>query len=253
MSGAIRTASLTFPGRCCVSICRVSRKLPVSELPNSVLAAMVSLKHEGVIKLVRDRPAFAADLLGCPFVVLVVTPHAATARWAARPIELGGWEPVSSARRRARWCSEVDRSGPRASRTAAGGAVGDGTWPGRGRDRRRDRDRRRQSDLAIPRGTAAAILAADRSEPERRGTKGDRNATGAPELLQRGAATKLRARPRRRRGERPSRRRSGCGAEDPGPTRFEAHGRAAATHRRLYGSGDARALAGSIAVGELGQ
>jgi hypothetical protein len=124
---------------------------------------MVSLKHEGVIKLVRDRPAFAADLLGdllavevpsfskarcidatlnevapaeyradavvlftrrkpvfgaiieaqlqptkdkrftwplyavnararerCPFVVLVVTPHAATARWAARPIELGG-------------------------------------------------------------------------------------------------------------------------------------------------------------------
>jgi hypothetical protein len=26
----------------------------------------------------------------CPFVVLVVTPHAATARWAARPIDLGG-------------------------------------------------------------------------------------------------------------------------------------------------------------------
>ena len=26
--------------------------------------AMVSLLHEGVIKLVRDRPAFAADLLG---------------------------------------------------------------------------------------------------------------------------------------------------------------------------------------------
>jgi hypothetical protein len=124
---------------------------------------MVSLLHEGVIKLVRDRPAFAADLLGgllevkvpqfsrarlvdvtlneltpveyradavvvftkkkavfgaiieaqlepdkekrftwplyavgarareeCPFVVLVVTPNAATARWAARPIELGG-------------------------------------------------------------------------------------------------------------------------------------------------------------------
>ena len=25
---------------------------------------MVSLKHEGVLKLVRDRPAFAADLLG---------------------------------------------------------------------------------------------------------------------------------------------------------------------------------------------
>ena len=124
---------------------------------------MVSLKHEGVIKLVRDRPAFAADLLGdllavkvppftkarcvdvtlnqvapaeyradavvlftrrkpvfgaiieaqlrpkkekrftwplyavgararerCPFVVLVVAPDAATARCAARPIELGG-------------------------------------------------------------------------------------------------------------------------------------------------------------------
>jgi hypothetical protein len=123
---------------------------------------MVSLKHEGLAKLVRDRPAFAADLLGglavkvppfskaqlvdvtlnqvrpaeyradavvlfirkkpvfgaivevqlrpkkqkrfswplyavgararerCPFVVLVVTPSAATARWAARPIELGG-------------------------------------------------------------------------------------------------------------------------------------------------------------------
>jgi hypothetical protein len=124
---------------------------------------MVSLKHEGLVELVRDRPAFAADLLGnllavevppfskaqlidvtlnqvkpaeyradavvlftrgkpvfgaivevqlrpgkrkrytwplyavgararerCPFVVLVVTPSAATARWAARPIELGG-------------------------------------------------------------------------------------------------------------------------------------------------------------------
>ena len=124
---------------------------------------MVSLKHEGVIKLVRDRPAFAAELLGellavkvprfstarcvdttltqvrpaeyrpdavvlftrrkpvfgvileaqlrpkkdkrftwplyavgararekCPFVVLVVAPNAATARWAARPIDLGG-------------------------------------------------------------------------------------------------------------------------------------------------------------------
>src|ERR1041384_8438384 len=124
---------------------------------------MVSLKHEGVLKLVRDRPEFAADLLGdlldvrvppfskahcvdvtlnqvapaeyradavvlfsrrkpvfgaiievqlrpkkrkrftwplyavgararerCPFVVLVVTPSAATAKWAARPIELGG-------------------------------------------------------------------------------------------------------------------------------------------------------------------
>jgi hypothetical protein len=124
---------------------------------------MVSLKHEGVLQLVRDRPAFAADLLGdllavkvpafrkarcvdvtlsqvapaeyradavvlftkrkpvfgviieaqlrpkkdkrftwplyavgararerCPFVVLVVAPDAATARWAARPIELGG-------------------------------------------------------------------------------------------------------------------------------------------------------------------
>ena len=25
---------------------------------------MVSLKHEGVLELVRDRPAFAADLLG---------------------------------------------------------------------------------------------------------------------------------------------------------------------------------------------
>ena len=25
---------------------------------------MVSLKHEGLVKLVRDRPAFAADLLG---------------------------------------------------------------------------------------------------------------------------------------------------------------------------------------------
>jgi hypothetical protein len=124
---------------------------------------MVSLKHEGLAKLVRDRPAFAADLLSgllavevppfskaqlvdvtlnqvrpaeyradavvlfirkkpvfgaivevqlrpkkqkrfswplyavgararerCPFVVLVVTPSAATAKWAARPIELGG-------------------------------------------------------------------------------------------------------------------------------------------------------------------
>jgi hypothetical protein len=124
---------------------------------------MVSLKHESVIKLVRDRPAFAATLLGdllavkvppfsearcvdvtltqvapaeyradavvlftkrkpvfgaiieaqlrpkkakkftwplyavgararerCPFVVLVVAPNAATARWAARPIDLGG-------------------------------------------------------------------------------------------------------------------------------------------------------------------
>jgi hypothetical protein len=124
---------------------------------------MVSLLHEGVIKLVRDHPAFAADLLGdvlelklphfrraqlvdvtltelapveyradavvvftrkrpvfgviieaqlrpdrakrltwplyavaarareqCPFVVLVVTPSAATARWAARAIDLGG-------------------------------------------------------------------------------------------------------------------------------------------------------------------
>jgi hypothetical protein len=124
---------------------------------------MVSLKHEGVLKLVRDRPEFAADLLGdllavkvppfskarcvdvtlnqvapaeyradavvlftrrrpvfgviveaqlrprkdkrftwplyavgararerCPFVVLVIAPNAATARWATRPIELGG-------------------------------------------------------------------------------------------------------------------------------------------------------------------
>jgi len=124
---------------------------------------MVSLKHEGVLKLVRDRPEFAADLLGdllavkvppfskarcvdvtlnqvapaeyradavvlftrrkpvfgaiieaqlrpkqdkrftwplyavgararerCSFVVLVIAPNAATARWAARPIELGG-------------------------------------------------------------------------------------------------------------------------------------------------------------------
>lgn len=124
---------------------------------------MVSLLHEGLIKLVRDRPAFAADLLGdvlklkvpqfrraqlvdgtlndlapveyradavvvftrnkpvfgviieaqlgpdkekrftwplyavgarareqCPFVVLVVTPNAATARWASEAIELGG-------------------------------------------------------------------------------------------------------------------------------------------------------------------
>ena len=124
---------------------------------------MVSLKHEGVLKLVRDRPEFAADLLGdllavkvprfskarcvdvtlnqvapaeyradavvlftrgtpvfgaiieaqlrakndkrftwplyavgararerCPFVVLVIAPNAATARWAARPIDLGG-------------------------------------------------------------------------------------------------------------------------------------------------------------------
>ena len=124
---------------------------------------MVSLLHEGVLKLVRDRPAFAADLLGdvlklkvpqfhrarlvdvtlnelapveyradavvvfsrkkpvfgviieaqlapdkekrftwplyavgarareqCPFVVLVVTPSAATARWARGAIELGG-------------------------------------------------------------------------------------------------------------------------------------------------------------------
>lgn len=124
---------------------------------------MVSLKHEGLVKLVRDRPAFAADLLGdllavevppfrkarcvdvtlnqvnpaeyradavvlftrrkpvfgviveaqlrprrekrftwplyavgararerCPFVVMVLAPDAATARWAARPIELGG-------------------------------------------------------------------------------------------------------------------------------------------------------------------
>jgi hypothetical protein len=124
---------------------------------------MVSLKHEGLAKLVRDRPAFAADLLGgllavkvppfskaqlvdvtlnqvrpaeyradavvlftrkkpvfgaivevqlrpkkqkrfswplyavgararerCPFVVLAVTSSAATAKWAARPIELGG-------------------------------------------------------------------------------------------------------------------------------------------------------------------
>jgi hypothetical protein len=124
---------------------------------------MVSLKHEGVLKLVRDRPEFAADLLGellavkvprfskarcvdvtlnqvapaeyradavvlftrripvfgaiieaqlrpkndkrftwplyavgararerCPFVVLVIAPNAATARWAAQPIDLGG-------------------------------------------------------------------------------------------------------------------------------------------------------------------
>lgn len=124
---------------------------------------MVSLLHEGVLKLVRDRPAFAAEMLGellgvevprftharvtdvtlnelapieyradtvvlftrkkpvfgaiieaqlepdrdkrltwpvyatvarachrCPFVVIVVSPDPATARWAARPIELGG-------------------------------------------------------------------------------------------------------------------------------------------------------------------
>jgi hypothetical protein len=125
---------------------------------------MVSLRHEGLIQLIRDRPAFAAELLTellavevpsfnkaqlvdatlnellpaelrsdalvvflktskpvlgvvieaqlqpdndkryswplyataararerCPFVVLVVTPDAATARWAARAIELGG-------------------------------------------------------------------------------------------------------------------------------------------------------------------
>jgi hypothetical protein len=130
---------------------------------------MVSPLHEGVIKLVRDRPAFAADLLGelldvkvprfrrarlgdatlnqlapvelradavvlfsqrkkpvfgaifeaqikrdrrkrftwplyataararekCPFVVLVVSPSAATARWAAQPIELGGGNQYS--------------------------------------------------------------------------------------------------------------------------------------------------------------
>src|SRR5678815_2083255 len=140
-----------------------SRKLPLSDCTHRVASAMVSLKHEGVLKLVRDRPAFAADLLGdllavkvpafskarcvdvtlnqvapaeyradavvlftrrkpvfgaiveaqlrpkkdkrftwplyavgararekCPFVVLVVAPNAATARWAARPIELGG-------------------------------------------------------------------------------------------------------------------------------------------------------------------
>src|SRR5262245_33375736 len=124
---------------------------------------MVSLLHEGVLKLVRDRPAFAAKLLGelldvevprftearvtdvtlnelapveyradtvvlftrkkpvfgaiieaqlerdrdkrltwpvyatvarayhrCPFVVIVVSPDPATARWAGRAIELGG-------------------------------------------------------------------------------------------------------------------------------------------------------------------
>jgi len=124
---------------------------------------MVSLKHEGLVKLMCDRPAFVAELLGgllavkvppyakaglvdvtlnqvqpaeyradavmlftrrkpvfgaiievqlrpekrkrftwplyavgararerCPFVVLVVTPSAATAKWSARPIELGG-------------------------------------------------------------------------------------------------------------------------------------------------------------------
>jgi hypothetical protein len=136
----------------------------MSDPANRVIAyRMVSLLHEGVIKLIRDRPAFAADLLGdvlklkvphfsrarlvdvtlnelvpveyradavvvfskkkpvfgviieaqlgpdkekrftwplyavgarareqCPFVVLVVTPNAATARWAARAIELGG-------------------------------------------------------------------------------------------------------------------------------------------------------------------
>jgi hypothetical protein len=136
----------------------------MSDLVNRVLAhRMVSLLHEGVIKLVRDRPAFAADLIGdvlkfklpqfsgarlvdvtlnelapveyradavvvftrkrpvfgviieaqlgpdkekrftwplyavgarareqCPFVVLVVTPSAATAKWAAGAIELGG-------------------------------------------------------------------------------------------------------------------------------------------------------------------
>lgn len=123
----------------------------------------MSLKHEGVLELVRHRPAFAAELLGkllavkvprfskascvdvtlnqampaeyradavvlftkrkavfgaiieaqlepeedkrftwplyavgararerCPFVVLVLAPNAATARWAAQPIELGG-------------------------------------------------------------------------------------------------------------------------------------------------------------------
>lgn len=138
--------------------------MPLSDCAYRVLTAiMVSLLHEGVIKLVRDRPAFAAELLGnllnqrvppfrrarladvtlnelvpaqywadavvvftkkkpvfgvileaqlkpdkdkrftwplyavsarareqCPFVVLVVSPNAATARWAARPIELGG-------------------------------------------------------------------------------------------------------------------------------------------------------------------
>jgi hypothetical protein len=136
----------------------------MSDSANSVLGdRMVSFKHEGLVRLVRDRPGFAADLLGellavevppfnkaqlvdvtlnqvkpaeyradavvlftrrkpvfgaivevqlrpkkhkrftwplyavgararerCPFVVLVVTPSAATAKWAARPIELGG-------------------------------------------------------------------------------------------------------------------------------------------------------------------
>ena len=139
-------------------------KLPLSDCHPTVFApAMVSLKHEGVLKLVRDRPEFAADLLGellavkvppfskarcvdvtltqvapaeyradavvlftktkpvfgaiieaqlrpkqakrftwplyavgararekCPFVVMVIAPNAATAKWAAQPIELGG-------------------------------------------------------------------------------------------------------------------------------------------------------------------
>jgi hypothetical protein len=72
--------------------------------------AMVSLLHEGVIKLVRDRPAFAADLLG------------------------------------------------------------------------------QLLDVEVPRFTeariAGAILAVDRSEPQRSRTKDDRNASRARNLLQ---------------------------------------------------------------------
>src|SRR5690348_8400785 len=56
---------------------------------------MVSLLHEGVIKLVRDCPSFAADLLGQVLRIDVpglreATPDPATATWAARPVELGG-------------------------------------------------------------------------------------------------------------------------------------------------------------------
>jgi hypothetical protein len=86
-----------------------------ARLTEAVLHELVPVEYhaDAVVLLVNDRPVFGAIVEAqlqvdprklytwplyavaararyeCPFVVIVVTPDAATARWAARPIELG--------------------------------------------------------------------------------------------------------------------------------------------------------------------
>jgi hypothetical protein len=107
----------------------------------------------------------------CPFVVLVVTPSAATAKWAASADRAGRRKPVPAAGDRAGWRPEAHRSRTRAAGTSAGGAVGDGAWPARGDDRSGGRRRCGHGDLAAPRGATAAyslLIEANLSEAARK-------------------------------------------------------------------------------------